>query len=165
MKTGRRRATAPAIALRRMTVADLAQVVPVEAASHASPWSQGQFIDSLAAGHLAWVLEGPKGELRAYLVAMLGFEEMHLLDITVAPGQRGQGHARRLLSELADACRAARAPLLWLEVRESNAAARRLYEAWGFEPVGRRKGYYPCAHGREDALVMRWAVPAEEEAA
>jgi [ribosomal protein S18]-alanine N-acetyltransferase len=151
--------------LRRLREADLDRVAALEARCHESPWRRGQFADSLAAGHLAWVLEEGRA-LRGYLVAMLGVDEMHLLDITIDPACRGQGHARRLLAELADACRAARAPLLWLEVREGNAAARRLYTAWGFEPVGRRKGYYARADGsREDAVVMRWAVATDEEAA
>jgi [ribosomal protein S18]-alanine N-acetyltransferase len=152
------------VLLRRLREADLDRVTALEARCHESPWSRGQFADSLAAGHLAWVLEDGR-TLLGYLVAMLGVDEMHLLDITVDPARRGEGHARRLLTELADACRAARAPLLWLEVREGNAAARRLYEAWGFEPVGRRKGYYARVDGvREDALVMRWVVRADEEA-
>jgi [ribosomal protein S18]-alanine N-acetyltransferase len=153
------------VLLRRLRETDLDRVALLESRCHESPWTRGQFADSLAAGHLAWVLEDGR-RLLGYLVAMLGVDEMHLLDITVDPARRGEGHARRLLAELADACRAARAPWLWLEVREGNAAARRLYAAWGFEPVGRRKGYYARADGsREDALVMRWPVRADEEAA
>ncbi len=55
--------------------------------------------------------------------------------------------------ELADAALAANAAHLTLEVRVSNLAARRLYERFGFEPVGVRKNYYRT----EDALVM-WAT-------
>ena len=45
---------------------------------------------------------------------------------------------------------------LWLEVRQSNAPAQRLYRQAGFEDIGLRRGYYPAGvHGREDALVMR----------
>lgn len=151
--------------LRRLTDADLDAASAIEAVSHPAPWSRGQFADSLRAGHLAWALQDGAGALLGYLVAMPGVDEMHLLNLTVAPAARGQGLARRLLAELAEACRAARAPLLWLEVRVGNADARRLYDAWGFEAVGLRKRYYPLPDGqREDALVMRWAVPAEAAA-
>ena len=150
--------------LRPLVAADLDAVVALEADCHDTPWSRRQFEDSLAAGHLAWVLVGEAG-LLGYLVAMPGVDEMHLLDLTVAPACRGRGHARQLLGALAEACRAAKAALLWLEVRDGNADARRLYAAWGFEPVGRRKGYYARAQGgREDAVVMRWPVPAEAAA-
>jgi [ribosomal protein S18]-alanine N-acetyltransferase len=80
---------------------------------------------------------------------------MHLLNITVAPAQQHQGHARFMIDALAAACRARRAHQLWLEVRESNARARAIYLQRGFEQVGVRRGYYPATQGRrEDAIVM-----------
>jgi ribosomal-protein-alanine N-acetyltransferase len=152
--------------LRPMTVADLDVVLALEQRSHSFAWTRGNLLDSLAAGHLAWVLEAPEPPAPAplrclgYYIAMLGVEEMHLLNITVAPECQGQGFAQRMLAHLAGLCRAALASTLWLEVRQSNAKALRLYERWGFEAVGLRKGYYPAAHGqREHALVMRWPVP------
>lgn len=154
---------------RPMTVADIDQVMAVEVQAYPFPWSRGHFTDSLAAGYLAQLrLAGAAQARRAerlpalvgYLVAMPGVEELHLLNLTVAPAYQGHGHARALLAELAESARGLRATQVWLEVRESNARARRLYERWGFEPVGVRKAYYPAAHGqREHAVVMRWAVP------
>jgi [ribosomal protein S18]-alanine N-acetyltransferase len=152
-----------------MTVADIDRVMAVEVQAYPFPWSRGHFTDSLAAGYLARLrLAELAGARRAerrptlvgYFVAMPGVDELHLLNLTVAPVHQGHGHARALLAELADAARGLRASQVWLEVRESNARARRLYERWGFEAVGLRKAYYPAAHGqREHAVVMRWAVP------
>jgi ribosomal-protein-alanine N-acetyltransferase len=145
---------------RPMTTADLERVMAVEVQAYPFPWSRGHFADSLAAGYQAQLLLRDD-RLLGYYVAMSGVQEMHLLNLTVAPEHQRQGHARHLLAHLAASARAAGAAQVWLEVRESNARARALYERWGFEPVGRRKGYYPAGHGRrEDALVMRWAVPA-----
>ena len=92
---------------------------------------------------------------------MAGVEEMHLLNITVAPHAQHRGHALYLLDALVALCRERGARQLWLEVRESNARARTIYLRRGFAHVGRRKGYYPAAHGqREDAVVM--SLPIEE---
>jgi ribosomal-protein-alanine N-acetyltransferase len=86
---------------------------------------------------------------------MRGASEMHLLNITVAPSARRQGHARVLLDALVDECRALEAERLWLEVRLANLDAQRTYLRLGFIKVGVRKGYYPAPGGaREDAVVM-----------
>lgn len=151
-----------ALQLRPMTVADLGEVLAIEEQTYAFPWTRGNFVDSLAARHPAWVLRAASGApLLGYCVAMEGVEEMHLLNITVAPGEQRRGHARLMLAHLASHARSAGATQLWLEVREGNARARRLYSGTGFETVGRRKGYYPAILGREDAIVMRLALDAD----
>jgi [ribosomal protein S18]-alanine N-acetyltransferase len=145
----------PASMQQPMTIVQLDQVMAIEVDAYEFPWSRANFVDSLAAGHHARLLLGPDGELWGYLVAMRGFEEVHLLNITVKPGVQGRGHARELLEWLVGACREQPARRLWLEVRESNARARRIYDRYGFATIGMRKGYYPAPLGRrEDAVVM-----------
>jgi ribosomal-protein-alanine N-acetyltransferase len=96
---------------------------------------------------------------------MVGVGEMHLLSIAVHPQHQGQGLAQYMLSHLAGLCGVAEADTLWLEVRQSNERARRLYTRWGFEQVGLRKNYYPASQGqREHACVMRWERPARPAA-
>ena len=142
-----------------LTSAQLDAVMAIEAASYAFPWSRGNFIDSLASGYTAEVLYDETGRILGYLVAMDGVDEMHLLNLTVAPAHRGEGHARYMLEALIERCRRRDARQLWLEVRESNARARALYLQRGFVHVGVRKGYYPAPHGRrEDAIVMSLAI-------
>ena len=137
-------------------------VVALEVAVYPFPWTRGNFIDALSAGYPAWTLNGADGELLAYCVASRGVEEMHLLNITVAPAVRRRGHARRLLDELLGLCRSESAERLWLEVRTGNRDARAMYRHLGFVEIGRRKGYYPApADSREDAVVMSLAVPAQ----
>ena len=142
-------------AVRVMTVGALDAVLAIEVQAYPFPWTRGNFIDSLAAGYLARVLVADDGELVGYFVAMPGFEEMHLLNVTVSAGHEGQGHARRLLAELYALSASFSATAVWLEVRESNARARALYLREGFTEAGRRRDYYPAPAGqREDAILM-----------
>lgn len=158
------------IAFEPMTEADLDLVHALESATYAHPWSRKHFHDSLLAGYPAVLLLGevlpherhlpypPRADgrlLLGYLVAMPGVDEVHLLNVTVATAHQRQGWARFMLDALALWSRGQGAHWLWLEVRESNAPARRLYERYGFTQVGLRKGYYPAGHlRRENAVVM-----------
>ena len=152
-----------ACALHPMTTAQLDAVMAIEVSAYPFPWTRGNFIDSLAAGHPAWLLQDRAGSPLGYFIAMTGVEEMHLLNITVAPAAQRQGHARALMAALVEHARAGGARQLWLEVRLSNAVARAVYERLGFVQVGVRKGYYPAAFGlREDAIVMSLLIEAIE---
>ncbi|MBS0448780.1 MAG: ribosomal protein S18-alanine N-acetyltransferase [Proteobacteria bacterium] len=144
-----------------MAVRHLDGVLAVENAVYPFPWTRGNFVDSLAAGYDARVLHDAQGGVVGYLVAMAGVDEMHLLNVTVAPLAQGEGHARRLFDALVAICRGRGATRLWLEVRESNLRAREIYRHWRFSEVGRRRGYYPADQGRrEDAIVMSLAITA-----
>ena len=78
---------------------------------------------------------------------MKGVDEVHLLNITVAPAFQGQGWARLMLEALAIWSRGEGATWLWLEVRARNPRAMNVYESQGFRRVGQRKAYYPAGHG------------------
>jgi ribosomal-protein-alanine N-acetyltransferase len=148
-----------------ITATTLDAVVDIEQRAYPFPWTRGNFIDSLAAGYEAQMLRGNSGEVLGYFLAMEGVDEMHLLNIAVDPRVQGQGHARWMLDQLVSLCRRRHAPQLWLEVRPSNGSAKALYERYGFEEVGRRKGYYPAGPGqREDAIVMVFNLPPDAAA-
>jgi len=140
-----------------MTEASLDEVVAIERAAYAHPWSRGNFSDSLKSGYQAQLLRA--GEtLIGYFVAMKGVDEVHLLNITVAPGSQGLGWGRVMLDALAIWSRAQDAQWLWLEVRTSNARAQQVYLRYGYRRVGERKNYYPAEGGREDAIVMSFKL-------
>ena len=137
-----------------LTPEHLARVLAVEQRAYAHPWSQGNFMDTLAAGYEAQLLLADD-TLLGYFVAMKGVDEVHLLNITVAPEFRGEGWSRVMLDALALWARGQGAGWLWLEVRVGNERAIKVYDAHGYRQVGRRKNYYPNDRGqREDALVM-----------
>ncbi len=149
----------PALHRVPMHLAHLPAVLAIEQVVYPFPWTHGNFVDSLAAGHTAQVLRAADGTLAAYLVAMAGVQEMHLLNLTVSPPWQRRGHACGLLDVLVAQCRRERSEALWLEVRPSNQRAREVYARYGFKEVGLRRGYYPAAGGqREDACVMRLSI-------
>ena len=158
--SARWRAPAPeAPRLVPMTTARLDAVMAIEHAAYPVPWTRGNFVDSLVGGYFAQCLLDAGGVMLGYCVAMQGAGEMHLLNLTVAPAWQGRGHARHMLDTLAEGCRQRGIMQLWLEVREGNARARRMYDRYGLVEVGIRKAYYPAAAGgtsagREDAVVM-----------
>jgi ribosomal-protein-alanine N-acetyltransferase len=138
-----------------MQIADLSEVLAIENQAYATPWTNGNFVDSLAAGYSAWLRRDASGELIGYFVAMAAVGEVHLLNLSVAPARQGRGHGLEMLQIVADQARAQGAAQLWLEVRGSNLRAQALYRRFGLETVGIRKRYYPAKDGsREDALVM-----------
>lgn len=129
-------------------------VLQVEQQAYAHPWLRNNFLDSLNAGYQAQLLLAD-ATLLGYFVAMKGVDEVHLLNITVAPAYQRQGWARVMLEALAIWARGQRADWLWLEVRAGNLRALQVYQAHGFRPMGQRKNYYPSGQGqREDAVVM-----------
>ena len=147
---------APAAWHQPMAVADLDRVLLLEQTAYSHPWSRGNFIDSLAAGYTAELRRDNSGDLLGYFVAQPGFEETHLLNLTVAPNRQRAGQGSALLEHLLRLCQQRGDQALWLEVRPSNQAARALYHRFGFVEVGNRRNYYPASSNRrEDALVMR----------
>ena len=150
-----KRELVPEAQLRAMRSSDVPAVLAIERLAYELPWTEGNFIDSLAAGYSALVLQAADGAVLGYCLAMQGFGEVHLLNIAVDPACQGRGLARRMLAALAQLCRERKCPQLWLEVRVSNQRAREVYLQYGFREVGLRPAYYPVLQGaREDAVLM-----------
>ena len=137
-----------------LTEASVEAVVAIERQAYAHPWTPGNFLDSLRSGYQSQLLVADT-RLLGYFVAMKGVDEVHLLNITVAPDCQGEGWGQVMLDALVLWSRGQGAQWLWLEVRAGNERAQQIYERYGFRRVGERKGYYPGAQGRrEDAVVM-----------
>lgn len=136
-----------------MTDADLDAVAVAEARIHPFPWTRGNFADSLATGHGAWLaLEG--GRMAGYAILMQAMDEVHLLNISVLPELQRSGRGSALLLHMFDQARLQAATRMLLEVRPGNLAGQGFYRRHGFVEIGRRRDYYPAHEGREDAIVM-----------
>ncbi len=130
-------------------------VMRLERQVYPFPWTAGNFADALRSGYSAWTLVADDDTLIAYAVAMLAVDEAHLLNLAVDPRRQRQGHGWQLLDWMARTMHEYGAQSLLLEVRPSNTGAQQLYRRYGFVQIGTRRGYYPAAPGREDAIVMR----------
>ena len=146
-------ALAPVLRIRPMTAADLAAVQLIERASFTTPWPPQAYRQELESNRLAAYLVGTiNGEVVAYGGVWLMVDEAHITTFAVHPRYRRRRIGERLLLSLMDLSVDRHAREATLEVRLSNLAARRLYEKYGFRPVGIRPRYY--SDNQEDALIM-----------
>ncbi len=139
------------IDLRPMTADDLDAVLLIEQASFPAPWNRDHFLHEIAALHSYPHVAQLDDRLAGYVCLMSLFEEAQILDIAVAPDQRGRGIALALMECAIGLAVEKGAELLALEVRSTNIAAIKLYERLGFERVGIRSRYY---EGVDDAVLM-----------
>jgi ribosomal-protein-alanine N-acetyltransferase len=142
--------------IRRLTYADLPQVIAIERRAFSTPWSLAMFVLELSkpTGICLAALRG--GRILGYLVCSRYDTVWHIMNVSVDDRLRRQGIATSLLEHLFEVADGD-GEQYTLEVRTSNAAAIALYEHFGFRDAGRRRGYY---HDREDAVIMwRTAVP------
>jgi len=144
------------LSIRPATVADLPAMMALEKrAATAAHWSAEQYQDllhSTESVRVAMVLT-VENEVQAFMIARVVHEEWEIENIAVAAPARRRGLGSRLLGKLLDMARAKNATAIFLEVRESNQAARTLYEKWAFLESGRRRRYY--SDPVEDAILYR----------
>lgn len=136
-----------------MGAADLDEVLAIERAVYAHPWTRGNFVDSLNAGYHCHT-HRIGAELAGYFAMIVAVGEAHLLNLSVSAERQRQGIGGGLLREAIRIGREGQAQHIFLEVRPSNAPALALYESFSFRRIAERRGYYPAHEGREDALVL-----------
>ena len=142
---------------RPMRREDLDAVMRIEMALYPFPWTEGNFRDSLNAGYSCWVCSfGP--HVIGYAVMMLAAGEAHVLNIAIARDWQRQGVGGTFMRHLIGLARGYGASEIFLEVRPSNAAARKLYHGMGFNEIATRRNYYPSHGGREDAILMAMSL-------
>lgn len=133
---------------------DLTKIVEIERSCFADPWTEESFRRLLAGFPAIFrVLVQPGDLLIGYVIAFAVGPDAELLNVAVEPGSRGKGFAGQMLDAVLIELASQGVRTAFLEVRESNGAARALYESRGFREIGRRKKYY--RRPVEDALVMR----------
>jgi ribosomal-protein-alanine N-acetyltransferase len=145
-----------AVEIRRLTYADLPQVIAIERRSYRTPWSLAMFVLELSKPSGVCLTATREDVIVGYLVCSRYDQVWHVMNVSTNPDLRRQGIATALMTELfarigGDDAR------ITLEVRPTNDAAIRLYEGLGFTSAGRRPRYYQ--DNGEDAVIM-WRTPA-----
>jgi ribosomal-protein-alanine N-acetyltransferase len=142
---------------------DIPEVLRIERASFADPWSADSFLTSLELDRMRFLVaeerregDGVKigdGAVLGYVIALMLADEAEVADIAVSSDARRRGVGGLLLDRVTDELTQRGVHSVYLEVRESNSAARALYESRAFRQVGRRRGYYSSP--TEDALLLK----------
>ena len=147
--------------IRPATAADIPSIMQVERQSAtAGHWTEDQYRQAFrrdAPARLVLIAEDEATSPAGFLVAQHLTPEWELENIVVAPSACRKRLGTRLLEALLAAARKTNSTAVFLEVRESNAAARTLYETIGFEQTGRRKSYY--TNPPQDAILYRLNLP------
>ena len=152
-----RRTTAAPYRIRPARRADVGDVAAIERVAFSDPWFAGDFAECVGAG-VPFLVAEEHGTVAGYVIGHFAADEGEILNLGVAPAHRRKGIGRALVERMLATLRARGVRIVFLEVRESNTSARRLYEALGFREVARRARYY--RRPVEDAVVLRAADAA-----
>lgn len=133
----------------------MAQVGPIERAVFSDPWSERDLSDCIRTG-VPFLVAECNGAVIGYVIAHHALDEAEILNLGVVPARQRQGVGRALVEVMLVQLRQVGVAAVFLEVRESNGVAHRLYGALGFSEVGRRRAYYRFP--TEDAVVLRAAI-------
>lgn len=142
--------------IREVTEADIPWIAEMERAVFSEPWSKQSFREALLAKHTVFLTGIEGGRPVAYGLLYLMGEEAEIPTIAVDSSFWRKGCGRALLLALLSAGEKRGVRQVWLEVRQSNLPAQKLYRACGFAVAGCRKDFYRFP--REDALVMKWTA-------
>jgi len=138
--------------IRPARAADIAAVAAIEQEVFADPWSANDFQECVAGGVLFSVATA-RAAVAGYVVAHHAADEGEILNLAVTPLHRRRGLGRALVRHVLGRLARRMVKIVFLEARQSNTAARRLYESLGFVGVGRRPEYY--RRPVEDAVILR----------
>jgi ribosomal-protein-alanine N-acetyltransferase len=147
--------------IREMQRDDIAHVLTIETRSFAAPWTKGLFEETLSSPIYAnFVMERENATI-GYIILYVVADEAHIMNLAVHPDHRRKGYGARLISHAIGYCAKGLVLECFLEVREGNIGAQKLYREYGFRVIGKRKRYY--SETNEDALVMQLSLNAERE--
>ena len=138
--------------IRRMTIEDCKQVADIEAVSFSVPWSLRAFVDTVEKENFRYFVAEENGEILGYCGFLYVLDEAEIPNVCVKESARRRGVGREMLNALINEAEKLGIVMLYLEVRESNLAAKGLYEALGFVENGIRKNFYE--QPVENAVLM-----------
>jgi ribosomal-protein-alanine N-acetyltransferase len=139
--------------VRQMDESDIDRIMEIEKRSFVTPWSRTMFEEIIFSPTSRGLVIERNNSIVGYTVFYTVDVEAHVMNLAVNPMERKQGYARQLMTNALIFFVEKGISECYLEVREHNRDAQKLYEHFGFEVIGRRKNYYQETN--EDALVMQ----------
>lgn len=131
---------------------DLDEVEAIEKASFSIPWSRNSIKDAMNTPNNVYIVCEEDGHIAGYCGMWTVLGEGNIVNVAVGEAYRRRGIGREMMDSLIERGLEKQVDIFFLEVRQSNEAAKHLYESAGFKNIGLRKNFYekPC----EDACVM-----------
>jgi len=142
--------------IREMREDDLTDILETEKRSFISPWTRRMFEETIESPISTNSVIEKNSEILGYIMLYSVEDEAHIMNLAVHPDYRGRGYASKLITHTVSHVVRRNISEFFLEVRESNINAQRLYTKFGFKVIGKRKRYY--TETNEDALVMHLSV-------
>ena len=139
--------------IKAMKEAQVPQIAALERVCFSDPWSEKSILSELENPLSCWLVAMDGEHLAGYVGSQTVLGETDMMNLAVDPDYRRKGLGKELILSLIEALRQRGSRCLTLEVRDSNAPARALYEGLGFQEIGRRKNYY--RNPKEDALIYK----------
>lgn len=139
--------------IKAMKEAQVPQIAALETVCFSDPWSEKSILSELENPLSCWLVAMDGERLAGYVGSQTVLGETDMMNLAVDPDYRRKGLGKELILSLIEALRQRESRCLTLEVRDSNAPARALYEGLGFQEIGRRKNYY--RNPKEDALIYK----------
>ena len=138
--------------IKKATKYDIARIVEIEKDSFPDPWEEQLFRGTLDSRDKYFFVDAMGNDIAGYAIFEKVFDEGHITNLAVSKHYRRKGVATRLVNKMLDLAKGMGIKEIFLEVSESNEAARKLYSKFGFAKVSKRKGYYQGTN--EDALIL-----------
>jgi len=138
--------------IRKAQKSDVPGILKIENDLFPDPWDEQLFIDLLDKENKYFFVKELNGDLAGYVVFERIVDEGHITNLGVAKPYQKKGIATQLIGNIIDLAKGMKIGIIFLEVRQGNEAAKRLYSRFGFKEIGKRKAYYPKAN--EDALIL-----------
>lgn len=142
--------------IREMREDDLIDILEIENRSFISPWMRRTFEETIESPISTNSVIEINSEILGYIMLYSVEDEAHIMNLAVHPDYRGRGYASKLITRTVSCFVGKNVSEFFLEVREGNINAQRLYTKFGFKVIGKRKRYY--TETNEDALLMKLSV-------
>jgi [ribosomal protein S18]-alanine N-acetyltransferase len=139
--------------IQKAAISDLSEILDIEKESYHKPWNEDLFMKALDSSDKTIFVSRTMGKISGYVVFEHVADEGHITNIAVAKSFRRKGIASELIGKAVTYARDLNVVSMFLEVRESNDAAKHLYNKFGFREIGKRKDYYSSPN--DNAIIFQ----------